>query len=41
MKRIEYHMLKNTFTTKLTESKYILDVLKKLMKKLRKRMIIV
>ncbi len=26
----EYHMLKNTFTTKLIESKYILDVLKKI-----------
>ena len=26
----EYHMLKSTFTTKLTESKYILAVLKKI-----------
>ena len=31
----EYHMLKNTFTTKLTESKYILDVLKKINEKVK------
>ena len=31
----EYHMLKNTFTTKLTESKFILDVLKKINEKVK------
>ena len=31
----EYHMLKSTFTTKLTESKYILDVLKKINEKVK------